>query len=89
MPTKCEFVERDQYSRFVGNYSRTDGESVQRCLVRGGHAMDRPRHSHGAFAQEESAAKSEGIGIWQGEFQPPWELASRPAWTDSPLDRCP
>jgi endonuclease YncB( thermonuclease family) len=72
-PTRCEFVERDQYGRYVGNCSRTDGESVQRWLVRGGYAMDWPRYSRGAFAKEQSAAKSEGVGIWQGEFQPPWE----------------
>lgn len=35
--------------------------------------MDWPRDSNGAFAKEQSATKSEKIGIWQGKFQPPWE----------------
>jgi endonuclease YncB( thermonuclease family) len=72
-PTSCSFVERDQYGRFVGNCSRADGASVQRWLVRNGHAMDWPRYSNGAFSKEQAAAKSEKVGIWQGPFQPPWK----------------
>lgn len=72
-PTTCNFVERDQYGRFVGNCTRADGASVQQWLVRNGHAMDWPRYSNGAFAKEQSSAKAEKIGIWQGQFQPPWE----------------
>jgi endonuclease YncB( thermonuclease family) len=58
-PTSCKFVERDQYGRFVGNCIRADGASVQRWLVRNGHAMDWPRHSNGAFSMEQSDAKAE------------------------------
>lgn len=72
-PTSCKFVERDQYGRFVGNCSRADGASVQRWLVRNGHAMDWSRYSNGAFSKEQSAAKAEKIGIWQGSFQAPWK----------------
>lgn len=72
-PTTCKFVERDQYGRFVGNCTRADGASVQRWLVRNGYAMDWPRYSNDAFAKEQSAARSEKIGIWQGTVQPPWE----------------
>jgi endonuclease YncB( thermonuclease family) len=72
-PTTCKFVEYDQYGRFVGRCNRADGTSVQRWLVRNGHAMDWPRYSNGAFAKEQSAAEAEKIGIWQGKFQPPWE----------------
>ena len=72
-PTRCEFVERDRYARFVGNCFRADGTSVQELLVRGGWAMDWPRHSRGAFASFQATAKAERIGIWAGEFQPPWE----------------
>lgn len=72
-PTKCEFVERDQYGRFVGNCSRADGQSVQRWLVNNGHAMDWPRYSGGVYAADQKAAKAKKVGIWQGEFEPPWE----------------
>ncbi len=72
-PTACKFVERDQYGRFVGDCARADGASVQRWLVRNGHAMDWPRYSNGMFSREQSTAKADKIGIWQGPFQPPWE----------------
>jgi endonuclease YncB( thermonuclease family) len=84
-PTSCKFIERDQYGRFVGNCARADGASVQRWLVRNGLAMDWPRYSNGAFAKEQSAAKAEKIGIWQGNFQPPWEWrAAQREQTDNP-----
>lgn len=72
-PTRCEFVERDRYGRFVGDCYRADGFSVQELLVRSGWAMDWPRYSNGAYAALQDAAKEERIGIWAGEFQPPWE----------------
>lgn len=72
-PTRCEFIERDRYGRFVGNCFRADGTSVQTALVRNGWAMDWERYSGGAYADEQAAAKSERIGIWTGTVQPPWE----------------
>lgn len=72
-PTTCKFVERDQYGRFVGNCTRADGASVQRWLVRNGHAVDWPRYSNGAFSGAQSAAKAEQVGIWQGQFELPWK----------------
>lgn len=41
-PARCDFVERDQYGRFVGDCFRADGASVQAALVRNGWAMDWP-----------------------------------------------
>jgi len=72
-PVRCDFVEWDQYGRFVGNCFRTDGVSVAAALVRAGMALDWPRYSGGAYAKEQSAAAAAKAGIWQGEFQPPWE----------------
>ncbi len=72
-PTRCDFVERDRYGRFVGNCYRADGASVASWLVRNGHAMDWPRYSDGAYADDQAAAKAERLGIWAGTFQPPWD----------------
>jgi endonuclease YncB( thermonuclease family) len=72
-PVTCEFVEWDQYGRFVGNCTRADGSSVQEWLVRNGHALDWPRYSNGAFSGHEKSAKASKLGVWQGEFQKPWE----------------
>ena len=72
-PTTCQFVEWDQYGRFVGDCTRADGKSVAVWLVRNGHAMDWPRHSGGVYSSDQAAARVDRIGIWQGEVQPPWE----------------
>lgn len=72
-PLRCEFVERDQYGRFVGDCFRADGLGLAAAMVRSGMALDWPRYSGGAYADEQSAAAAAKAGIWQGEFQPPWE----------------
>lgn len=72
-PVTCKFIEWDQYGRFVGNCSRADGASVQDWLVKNGHALDWPRYSHGAFSGQEKAARASRRGVWQGDFQKPWE----------------
>lgn len=72
-PLRCVFVEWDRYGRFVGDCARTDGASVASWLVSSGHAMDWPRYSNAAHANEQAAARVAHLGIWQGEVQPPWE----------------
>lgn len=72
-PTRCEFVERDRYGRFVGTCFRRDGADVAAWLVRNGHALDWPRYSKGKYAAEQRAAEREKRGMWIGRFIPPWE----------------
>ncbi|MFU0505807.1 thermonuclease family protein [Pseudaminobacter sp. NGMCC 1.201702] len=72
-PTRCEFVERDRYQRFVGNCFRADGQSVSSWLVRNGHALDWPRYSKKAFAADQEQAKRRKLGMWQGLFVRPWD----------------
>ena len=72
-PTRCEFVERDRYGRFVGDCYRADGASVSEYLVRNGFALDYVKYSHGKYSKEEAKAKNEKAGLWSGEFTPPWE----------------
>jgi endonuclease YncB( thermonuclease family) len=72
-PVRCSFVEWDQYGRFVGNCFRADGKSVAGWLVESGHALDWPRYSNGIYAQHQTAAKRARLGIWQGQFQEPWD----------------
>lgn len=89
-PTRCDFVERDQYGRFVGDCYRADGASVQAAMVRSGWALDWPRHSGGAFAREQEAASREKAGLWAGKFQPPWEWrAAQRAGTQQPAPAAP
>lgn len=75
-PVRCEFVEWDRYSRFVGNCFRANGDNVAAWLVENGHALDWPRHSNGAYASQQAKAKAAKRGLWAGAFQEPWEWRS-------------
>lgn len=75
-PIRCERVDRDRYGRTVATCFRR-GEDVAAWLVRSGHALDWPRYSGGAYAEQEAAAKATRAGIWAGAFQPPWEWRRR------------
>jgi endonuclease YncB( thermonuclease family) len=89
-PTRCDFVERDQYGRFVGDCYRADGASLQAAMVRSGWALDWPRYSGGAFARDQEAARREKLGMWAGEFQPPWEWrAAQRTQTQQPAQIAP
>ena len=72
-PVRCQFVEWDRYSRYVGNCFRADGVSVAAWLVENGHALDWPKYSGGAYAGQQAKAKGAGRGIWSGTFQYPWD----------------
>jgi endonuclease YncB( thermonuclease family) len=75
-PTRCEFVTRDRYRRFVGTCFRADGADVSAWLVRNGHAVDWIRYSHGRYLSDQAVARADKAGIWQGEFQMPWDWRS-------------
>jgi len=72
-PVKCTLVEWDRYGRFVGNCFRADGKSVAGWLVENGHALDWPLYSGLEYAGLQAAAKNAKRGIWQGQFQKPWD----------------
>jgi len=68
----CEKRDTDRYGRTVA-VCKVAGEDVGAWLVQNGWALDFTRYSHGAYAAQQSKAKNEKRGIWQGEFEPPWE----------------
>lgn len=72
-PARCVEVNRDRYRRMVANCFRADGQNIAAWLVRNGHALDWPRYSKGMYAGDQSTAKRNGDGIWQGFFVEPWE----------------
>ena len=72
-PTRCKFVNRDRYGRFVGDCYRADGASVAELLVLSGWALDWPRYSKGEYADEQAHARSMRLGLWAGNFAFPWE----------------
>ncbi|NRP74538.1 Endonuclease YhcR [Ensifer psoraleae] len=78
-PTRCEFVERDRYKRFVGVCFRADGPEVNRWLVRSGNAVNWEKYSKGAYVGAEQLARARGAGIWRGKFQLPCQARAERA----------
>lgn len=72
-PTRCEFVEFDQYGRMVADCYRADDANVAALMVAAGWALDWPRHSNGRYAREQEQAASGRLGMWSGAFAKPWE----------------
>ncbi|MER8961562.1 thermonuclease family protein [Mesorhizobium sp. M0701] len=72
-PIQCTFVSWDRYGRFVGDCRRADGSSVASWMVEHGQALDWPRYSHGAYAEQQAKAEAAKVGLWVGTFQAPWE----------------
>lgn len=76
-PTTCRPAGMDRYKRVVADCFRADGRGINRWLVRQGWAVDWGRYSKGAFAADQSAARAERLGIWQGTFQRPCEARAK------------
>ena len=72
-PVQCTFVTWDRYHRFVGDCRRADGTSVAAWMVEHGQALDWPRYSQGAYAQQQAKAEAAKVGLWVGKFDAPWD----------------
>jgi len=83
-PLRCEFVEWDQYGRFVGDCFLADGTNVAAWMVENGQALDWPKYSNGAYAAQQSAAKAAKRGMWRGYFEEPWSWRSEHAERGKP-----
>ena len=46
---------------------------MAKWLVGKGWALDWPKYSKGAYAVQQGDASSAKVGVWQGDFQKPWE----------------
>lgn len=68
----CNERDRDRYGRIVATCS-VGGQDMGAWLVRTGWALDWPQYSKGAFAAEQAEAARARRGMWQGEFEKPWE----------------
>lgn len=75
-------VEKDRYGRTVAEVYVKDSKSTAINLnvqmVRDGYAWHYERYSgncpiRGEFAIAQELAQKEGLGIWNGNPQPPWE----------------
>ena len=67
----CVGHARDRYDRLLA-VCYADGKSINDRLVREGWALDFRKYSTD-YLQAEAEARRAGVGIWRGEFEPPWE----------------
>ena len=67
----CTEKTHDRYGRIVAT-CKVGGEDIGAGLVSNGWALDYKRYSKGAYSFEQRQAEAERRGIWQGEFELPW-----------------
>ena len=68
---ECRPKDEDRYGRVVAVCS-VGGEDVNAWMVAQGWALAYRYYSHDYVGQERSASKAR-LGLWQGEFERPWE----------------
>ncbi len=69
---ECDSHGLDRYRRIVA-VCRTESGEVNAAIVRRGWAVDWPTYSGGRYRADEEAARVDGLGIWSGRFELPWE----------------
>ena len=67
----CAKVDIDRYQRIVAECS-VAGRDVGQYMMGSGLAVAYRRYST-AYVPEEEAAQSNGVGIWSGTFEMPWD----------------
>ncbi len=71
----CRVQTIDSYERAVA-VCKVGGKDLGAELVRAGWAVAYRRYSD-RYAGDEEAARRAGIGIWGGDFDPPWDWRHR------------
>lgn len=88
--TTCSGDTFDNYERLIAVCSAGDID-INRALVQSGHAVVFRKFSNRYIAEEELAARNQ-LGMWQGEFEYPWEFRSarwEAADEEAPYPECP
>jgi len=89
-PVRCEPLDRDAYGRIIARCFAEDVD-LSRTLAVEGLAWAFVRYSSD-YVQEEATARSERLGVWQAESEPPWEYRAdrwERAAAESPQPGCP
>jgi endonuclease YncB( thermonuclease family) len=68
---RCEGRDRDRYGRLIA-VCYADGSDLNAWLVPNGWALAYRRYSRD-YVPEERRAEAEEVGIWRGQFVPPWD----------------
>jgi len=76
----CSGDRFDDFDRLLAD-CRAGGADVSAAMVRSGWALAFRRYSE-AYVPEEDAARSDGVGVWAGEFVAPWEFRAN-GWANA------
>ena len=68
---KCEVMDTDRYGRVVGRCI-AEGQDIGQALVSLGLALAYRKFSKD-YIDVETSAKSSQLGMWSGQFVPPWD----------------
>ena len=69
---KCKIKDVDRYNRLIGEcYKRN--ENLNSWLVSNGYAVAYRKYSK-KYISDEMNAKNNKLGIWQGNFEMPWDF---------------
>ncbi|QDW65650.1 thermonuclease family protein [Luteimonas granuli] len=71
----CAPTGQDRYKRTLARCF-VDSEDVQAWLVLNGWALAYRQYSED-YVQAEQVAQAQRVGVWEGEFTPPWEWRRR------------
>ena len=70
-PVRCEARDVDQYGRTVA-VCFADDQDINAAMVAEGWALAYQEYSVD-YVPQERGAQAAGLGMWQGEFVPPWD----------------
>lgn len=75
-PITCKPLAKDRYKRIIAKcfFGHTN---INAWLVENGWALDWPKYSKGAYANQQKAAEASKQGIWKSSFTLPWEWRKR------------
>jgi endonuclease YncB( thermonuclease family) len=70
-PVRCDLLDRDRYDRHIARCFQGDTD-LNRWMVLHGQAVAYRRYST-EYVSVEAHARGQRIGVWQGDFDLPWE----------------
>jgi endonuclease YncB( thermonuclease family) len=80
---ECEPKDLDNYGRSL-SVCFVEGEDINAWMVAKGWALADRHHSRDYVSQEERASKAK-LGLWQGEFELPWDWRQRVSQSNARL----
>lgn len=84
---RCEISGRDKYGRAIGACF-VNGRDLQQQLVRKGLALAYRKYST-RYIPDEDAARTDSVGLWSGEFVPPWKWRKQDRTRQAKIHRRP